>query len=138
MTSEQRQGERAGRSPGLLGLPALIPLLVGAVGSEGFMLYAGRRNHSRVLLALFALWILAPFVLLFWAGVRSKRWSLLTRVTLHSLMLVVSLGCLATYGYTAFSPPRSQAAFAFVVIPPASCLLTAIALASAALLSGRR
>jgi len=40
---------------------ALIALLVGAVGSVGLMLHAGRRKDSpRLLLALFAIWVLSP------------------------------------------------------------------------------
>jgi len=102
------------------------------------MLRAGRHNSSRILLVLFALWVLSPFVVLVLANMVSKRWSVLTRATLYSVMLVLTLGSLAIYGDVALGPPRAQTAFVFVVVPPASWLLIAIVLPTAALLSGRR
>jgi hypothetical protein len=73
----------------------------------------------------------------FVADVVSKRWSVLTRATLHSAMLVLTLGSLAIYGVVALGPPRAKTGFAFVVVPPASLLLIALALPIAALISGR-
>jgi hypothetical protein len=46
----------------LLRAAALAAVLVGAVGSVAFMLYAGRHNPSRLLMTLFTLWVLSPFV----------------------------------------------------------------------------
>jgi hypothetical protein len=43
------------------------------------MFHAGRRNDSRVLLVLFALWVLSPFMVVVLANVVSKRWSVQTR-----------------------------------------------------------
>ena len=116
---------------------ALIVVLAGAVGSVGLMLHAGRRNPSRLLLVLFALWVLSPFVTLVLASVVSKRWPVLTRATLYSVMLVITLGTLAIYGEVALGPPRAKTAFVFVVVPPASWLLIAIVVPIAALISGR-
>ena len=122
---------------GLLRAAALIAVLAGAAGSFGLMLHAGRRNDSRILLVLFTIWVLSPFVALVLADVVSKRWSVLTRATLHSVMLVLTLGSLAIYGDVALGPPRTKTAFVFVVVPPASWLLIAIAVPIAALISGR-
>ena len=123
---------------GLLRAAALIAVLAGAVGSFGLMLHAGRRNDSRILLVLFTIWVLSPFVALVLADVVSKRWSVLTRATLHSVMLVLTLASLAIYGDVALGPPRAKPAFVFVVVPPASWLLIAIAVPIAALISGRQ
>jgi hypothetical protein len=122
----------------LLRAAGLIAILAGAVGSVALTLYTGRHNPSRLLMVLFALWVLSPFAVLAVASVVSKRWSPLTRATLHIVMLVLALGSLAIYGYVAFGPPREKTAFAFVVVPPASWLLTGIVVAIAALFSGRR
>jgi hypothetical protein len=105
---------------------ALIALPVGAAGSIGFMLYAGRHNSSRILPVLFALWVISPFVAVGLAGGVSKGWSILTRSTLDCVTLIIALGSPAVYGCIAFKPPRAQAAFVFVVVPPASWLLIAI------------
>jgi len=123
---------------GLLRATALIVVLAGAVGSVALMLHAGRHNDSRILLVLFTLWVLSPFVALVLASMVSKRWSLPTRATLYSLMLALTLGSLAIYGDVALGPPRAKTAAVFVVVPPASWLLTAIVVPIAALISGRR
>jgi hypothetical protein len=137
MTSEVSRGRPAGGFLGLLRRAALIAVLAGSVGSVGFMLHAGRRNHSRILLVLFALWVLSPFMGLLLASVVSKRWSVLTRATLHVVMLVLTLGSLAIYGDVALGPPRAKTATVFVVVPPASWLLIASVVPLAALIAGR-
>ena len=137
VTSKVSQGTPEGGLLGLLRAAALITVLGGAVGSVGLMLRAGHRNPSRILLMLFALWVLSPFMALVLANVVSKRWSALTRVTLHCVMLVLTLGSLAVYGDVALGPPRAKTAFVFVVVPPASWLLIAVVVPIAALISGR-
>jgi hypothetical protein len=117
---------------------ALIAVLAGAVGSVGLTLHAGRRNDSRILMVLFALWVLSPFMALILANAVSKRWSVHTRATLYSVMLVLTLGSLAIYGVVALGPPRAKTAFVFVVVPPASWLLIAIVVPMAALISRTR
>lgn len=136
MTSKVSRGGPEGGFLSILRVAALIAVLVGTVGSVGLMLYVGRRNNSRILLVLFALWVLSPFVVLILAHVVSKSWSVLTRATLYSVALVLTLGSLAIYGYIAFGPPRAKTAFVFVVVPPASWLLIAIVVPIAALISG--
>lgn len=122
---------------GLLRGAALIAVLAGAVGSFGLMLHVGRRQQSLILIGLFTVWALSPFVALVCAHVVSKHWSVLTRSTLYGVMLVLALGSLATYGNVALGPPRPQPAFVFLVVPLASWLLIAIALPISALVSGR-
>jgi hypothetical protein len=126
------------RSLSVLRAAALIALPAGAAGSIGFMLRAGHRNPSRVLLILFAIWVLSPFVALIFATIVSKDWSVLTRTTLYGVMLVLTVSSLAIYGDVALGPPRAKTAFAFVVLPPASWLLIAITTSIAALISRRR
>ena len=102
------------------------------------MIWVGRRNPSRILIVLFAVWVLSPFIALGLADRVSKRWSVLTRATLYSVMLVVALGSVATYGGVAFGSPRRTPAAVFLVVPVGSSLLAAIAVPLAALISGRR
>src|SRR5215467_14214578 len=94
-----------------LRMAALIAALAGAVGAVGLMLYAGQRVHSpRLLLALFVLWVLAPFVALLLAGAVSPRWSALTRTALYWLTLVLTPASLAVYAITALGPARPKTA----------------------------
>jgi hypothetical protein len=129
--------DAAAKFLGPLRAASLIAQLAGAVGSVAFMLRAGHRNPSWLLLALFVVWVLAPFAALAWAAVASTRWPVLTRTALYCLMLVISLGSVAIYGEVALGPPRPQAAFAFVVVPPASWLLMLTILPLTALIARR-
>lgn len=117
-------------SPAVLRVIALAAALAGAAGSLAFMLRAGHRNRSWVLLALFTIWVLSPWVALVLAWMRSPGRPVLI------LMLALTAGCLAVYGWTAAHPPR-QAAAVFLLVPAASWLLMG-AVAIAAVASGRR
>lgn len=111
--------------------------VVGAVGSVGLTLYTGRHNPSGFLMALFAMWVLAPFLGFELADMASQRWTALTRAALYGVMLVLTVASLAIYGAVAFGPPRARTASFFLVIPPASCLLMATVAVIATLLSKR-
>ena len=115
--------------PNRLGAVALIAAVVGALGSVALTLRAGR-STPRLLLVLFVIWVLSPFVALAWANVVSSRWSTLTRATLFVATLVITLGSLALYGGLVKRPAGSANAFLFVIVPPASLALLAIALAA--------
>ena len=120
---------------GVLHAVARTAVVAGALGSVGLMLWVGHRNPSRVLLALFVIWDLSPFMALVLADIVSKRWSVLTRATLYGVMLVLTLGSLAFYGDVVWRP-RPQPAFLFLVVPLGSWLLM-IVVPIAALISGR-
>jgi len=122
---------------GRLRMTALAAVLISAAVSLGFTLYAGRHNPSWLLITLMSIWVLSPFVALVWANSISHRWRLPTRATLYIVMLVVALSSLAVYARYTLVPRRSQAAFVFVVVPPASWLLIAVALAGAVFVSSR-
>jgi len=115
---------------------ALTAVLAGAVGSVGLMLWIGHRNPSRLLLVLFAGWVLSPFMALLLAHMASKRWSFITRATLYGEMLILALGSLAFYADVVWRP-RPQPAFVFLVVPAGSWLLITIVVPIAALISGR-
>lgn len=137
MTSTTSRGLPEAGFPRTLSGAALIAVLAGAVGSLGFMLHAGRHNNSRILLLLFAVWVLSPFMAAVLANGVSKRWSVPTRTTLNVVMLVLTLGSLAVYGDVAFGHPRAKIGFVFLVVPLASWLLMAVVVPIAAFLSGR-
>jgi hypothetical protein len=136
-TSKVSQRRKEGGLLGLIRTAALIAVLAGAGGSLGLMLRVGHRNNSRVLLVLFGIWVLSPFIALALADMVPKRWPVLTRAALYGMMLVLTLGSLAVYGDVAFGPPRAKPAFAFLIVPLASWLLIAIVVPIAALISGR-
>jgi hypothetical protein len=116
---------------------ALIAVLVGAMGSVALTLRAGQRT-PRLLLLVFVVWVLCPFAALAWASAVSPRWAVLTRATLFCVTLLVTIGSLAIYGGLVQRPAGTANAFLFVVVPPVSLLLAAIAVALVALLSRKR
>src|SRR5689334_18971804 len=137
ITSKTSQGRPESGFLSLLRAAALIALVVGATGSLVFMFRAGQHT-PRLLLILFTIWVLSPFVALLWANTVSKRWSVLTRWSLYSVTIIVTLGSLAIYGnWIDLRPPGSANAFLFVAIPPASLLFIGIVVPMAALLSRR-
>jgi len=94
-------------------------VVVGAASTVGLFLRAGQRT-PRLLLLLMAIWVLSPFIALVLASVVFEALSSLTRATLYGVMLIVTLGSLANYGDDAMGHRRPQAAFVYVLVPPAS------------------
>jgi hypothetical protein len=120
-----------------LRVASLIAVLAGAVGSIGLMLHTGSRQRSLILIGLFTAWVLSPFVALVCAHVVSKQWPAVTRAMLYSMMLILTLGSLVSYGDVALGPPRPKPASVFLVVPLTSWLLIAIVISAGALLSRR-
>ena len=136
VTSKGNREKPVGGFLDLLRKVALCAVAVGAVGSFGLMLRAGRHS-PRFLLVLFVIWVLSPFVALAWANVRSQRWANITRATLYCVTLILTLGSLSAYGNLIKPPTGSARAFVFVAVPPASWLFMVIAVPIAALISRR-
>jgi hypothetical protein len=101
---------------------ALIAILIGAVGSLILLFYAGHSQKSVILIALFTLWVLSPFVGVLIADRISKRWTVITHMTLYWLILVITLGSLISYSEI-FGQLGAKPAFKFLVIPLISWLL---------------
>lgn len=138
----EKNPEASRRRPevGFLGLMrsvALIAVVAGAVGSLVLMLRAGQRTPW-LLLILFIIWVLSPFVALLCANMFSKRWSFVTRATLYCVTIVTTLGSFAIYDeLVVLRPAGSANAFLFVIVPPASWVVIVIVVSIAALMSGR-
>src|SRR5947209_18740433 len=88
---------------------AAIALFTGACGSVALMLRAGRRQQSKILLLLFGIWVLCPFVTAAIANSFSKRWATPIQMTLCGLALILTLGSLAIYGSVAFGYLNAKA-----------------------------
>lgn len=138
VTFKTGQEESEGGFIAVVRTVSVIVLIVGAAGSLLFMFRAGQQT-PRLLLILFTLWVLAPFAALFWATMTSKRWPSVTRGTLYGVSLIVALSSLAIYSELIdIKPVGSANAFLYVIVPPLSLILGAIAVLIAALISGRR
>ena len=124
------------RFPSLFRALAWTALAAGGLGSLAFMGYVGRRNTSQLLIALFTLWVLLPFLGLATGLAASRRWPPRIRTVWYGLTIVVALGSLAAYGDVAVHP-RPQPAFIFIVVPPATWVLIAIVAVTAVWIPGR-
>lgn len=112
--------------PGLRRL-SLAFLLIGLLGSLGFMFYTGRRNESVVLMTLFFGWVSSPYVGLLIANRMAKRWSSLTRNTIYVLTFVVTSMSLVVYSGI-LSPADMKPAAVFLLTPLASWIIGPIAI----------
>jgi hypothetical protein len=137
MISKESGEGPEGEFLGFLRRAAVVAVVTGSAGSIALMLIVGHRNPSRILLALFAIWVLSPFVALALANLVSKRWSVVTRGTLHSMMLILTVGSLAIYVIVSSTRP-AKPAFAFLIVPLVSWVLIATVIPIVALISGRK
>jgi ACR3 family arsenite efflux pump ArsB len=106
-------------------------------GSVALVWWVGRGNPSLLLMTLFALWVLSPFVALMIADRLSHRLAL-SRATLLCLMLIVDIASVAAYLYVATGPPRTTPASVFLIVPLVSWGMIATVVPIAAFISHRR
>jgi hypothetical protein len=125
------------RNIGRLRATALIVLAVSVAVSICLFLRAGQRTPRLLLLGM-AFWVLSPFAILVWLNAISRQWPMLTRATIYWVTLLIALGTLAIYGDDARGHRRAQAAFVYVLVPPASWLLMAVTIPVPALIARRR
>jgi hypothetical protein len=116
---------------------AMLACMVGGGASLAFMYRVGHRNPSFVLMLLFTVWVLSPFVALLVGAIASAGWAVRSRAALHGVMLAVSFLSPVAYGIVALGPPRPRPAFVFLVVPLASWCLGAGAVAIASFFKGR-
>lgn len=100
-------------------------MLAGALGSLGLTLRAGRHNHSLILMMMFGVWVVSPFMGMAVAYILSNRWPVLTRNVLYLLSLALTFISLLIYGGF-WSPPGIKPAFDFLVLPLISWLTLAV------------
>ena len=119
---------------------ALVAAAVGGAGSVAYLLQAGSRNSSLILLVvLFSLWVLSPFIALVWAILRAERFTETVRSTLYGLTIVIALASLAIYGRVIdLKPDDSPNTFLFVAVPPVSWVCIVIVMSIAALKSRKQ
>jgi len=103
---------------------AVLAIVFGAACSIGFTLYAGHKNPSIILDAIFVIWVISPFMVLLLLNAVSKRWSFFARKTLYILMLFITFFSLA--GYSGILEPKGvKTAFKFLIVPLLSwCIIS--------------
>ena len=102
---------------------ARAAVVIAALASVVLILYGGRRNSSGVLLVLFVIWVVSPFVGLALANRTSTRWPVGAQTALHTVMLVVAGVSLAIYVNAVLISPHAKLAAPFLIVPFVSWLL---------------
>jgi hypothetical protein len=132
-------GDETRGGPWLAGLrsAAFFALLIGAIGS--IMLWVHAAEHPPLLIiTLFVIWVLSPFVVLGIAHVKAKGWAPGTQTALYSVTLFVALASLVVYGDDALGHRTAHPAFVYVAVPPVAWVLTGVAVAIGALIARKR
>ena len=115
---------------------ALVAALFGSIGSVGLLRHAQQRTPP-MLVVLFVVWVAAPFVLLAVANLLSRRWSKHTNLTLYIVTLIVTIASLAIYVDDNIAHRTAKAAFVWVAVPPASVLVSVLAVGIAMVMDKR-
>lgn len=114
--------------------PSYIPALaraatiVSAIVSLGCMFWVGQHNRSIVLVTLFAVWVLSPFIGLLWARRFAYWYQYAAQAMIYGLVFLVSIGSAIFYAIAAFGPHWRYPALPFLAAPLASWLLIGMVL----------
>jgi hypothetical protein len=114
-------------NPKILRVLSFVVLILGAVGSLEFVLNAGRQNRSFILIALFAIWTLSPFLGLLAINAIIYRWPPRKRFYFYLMMFVLTTVALVSYSGL-IRLPGARPAFIFLVVPLVSWLAIIITL----------
>ncbi len=117
--------EMGGARTGLR-LCALIALVIGAAGSLAFWIHAAK-HPPPLLILLFVAWVLSPFVVLGIGHVVAKRWAPSTRTALYWVTLLVTVASIVIYADDAVSHRTAHPAAVYVMVPPASWVVSVVA-----------
>jgi hypothetical protein len=131
----RRSHSQKHRFDGVLQTAALAVALAGATGSVGLTIFQGRRNPSLLLMGMFAVWVLSPFVALVISLLSSRAWTFPARVMLWGFTVTIAIGSLAVYAGVALGVPQRQPAAFFLVVPMLSWLFVGALLSLRAWLS---
>jgi hypothetical protein len=94
----------------------LMILFAAAAASLVFVMCAGRRNSSVVLVTLFALWVLSPYFALFKLHREARRSLGINVSSLNIIILIISIGSVVGYSGV-LSPPGSKLTGVFLTVP---------------------
>ncbi len=130
------QGSSQDKLLSLLKAVALVVVILGALGSFGFVLREGR-GAPLFLLLLFIGWVLSPFIAFLLISTFTRRWPTIARELLYGATLVLTLSSLIIYGFVSLRPHLSTPTAFFLLVPLGSWFLMGIAAAITAVVFGR-
>lgn len=101
---------------------AHVVLVLAALASLGFTLYTGRHNSSLLLVAMFAIWVLSPFVGFFAVFHLAESHPPGIRKAMHTGAIVIALSSVVVYAAVTIGANPMHTAFPFLAVPAASWL----------------
>ena len=116
---------------------ALTALTIGAASSLGLWIHAAQ-HPPPLIIVLFIVWVLSPFVVLGIGHVMAKRWAPSTQAALYWVALLVTVASLAIYADDAVAHRTAHPAAVYVVVPPTSWLVSVVALGVGAWIAKRK
>jgi len=111
----------------ILRVVALIAWAIGAGLSVYLTLLAGHRNKSILLVVLFLIWVVSPFVAILVIHAFYRLRAAVIRLTIYSVMVIITAGSLLDYSRV-LSPAGAKPAGVFLVVPLLCWILIAIAI----------
>lgn len=115
-----------GEKPKYLRTTVLWVLSIGGLGSLIKTIQAGRNSHSMLLISLFVIWVLSPFITLLVANLISKKWPFRSQVKLYLLSTFIAIVSLMAYN-NIWTAAGTKKAFVFLIVPLLSWLLMIVA-----------
>ncbi len=107
---------------------ASLAAVIGAATGLTAMFIVGSHQRSILLMAMFTVWVLSPFVALLLLNARAGNWSPASRATVQYATILISLAGLARYAWVVVWPLKAQPASTFLIVPFLSWVaLTAVA-----------
>lgn len=106
----------------LLAIAAPVLTVMSAMASLYFMAIAGRRQQSIFLIAVFTLWVMAPFAGMLWINKASQNWPLRRRNQFCLMMVFISISSVIAYSL-GIRPQDAKPAFTYLVFPSLSWAL---------------
>ena len=116
---------------------SLVALIIGALGSLGLWVHAAQ-HPPPLIIVLFVVWVLSPFVVLGMGHVVAKRWAPSTQAALYWVTLLVTVASIAIYADDAVAHRTAHPAAVYVVVPPTSWLVSVVALGVGAWIAKRK
>ena len=105
----------------------MLVLVASAVGALMSMFTVGHRQRSVVLMAMFTVWVLSPFVALWLINGKARRWDPPAGSGLEYATVLISLAALGRYVWVLIRPVEHQPASTFMIVPFASWVAIAVA-----------
>lgn len=96
---------------------ARMVVILCALGSLAFTLFAGHHNRSILLVGMFAVWVVAPSVGILGALRVAERGSTQAATVVHTMAIILSCAALVLYAAFALHPLVHNAAAPFLLVP---------------------